>query len=120
VVTTTDTLARQVLCSWTTLSKDKKEQTTLSKDKKEKICSDVLKEMKLQTFQDILQHSQQGHVLDDNLRDDHITILIKYIVKLYLQLFLYQFGKVYTERIVKENKASKRHALTKQILFYNE
>ena len=110
VVTTTDPLARQVLCSW----------TCMSNDKKEKICLDVLKETKLQTFQDLLHHSQQCHILDDNLRDDHITVMIKHIAKLYLQLFLYQFGKVYTERVVKENKASKRHALTKQILFYNE
>ncbi len=63
---------------------------------------------------------KQCHILDDNLRDDHITVMIKHIARLYLQLFLYQFGKVCTERVVKENKASKRHALTKQILFYNE
>ena len=56
-----------------------------------------LKETKLQTFHDLLQHPQHGHILDDNLRDDHITVLIKYIAKLYLQLFLYQFGKFYTE-----------------------
>ena len=110
VVMTTDTIARQVLSSW----------SPLNKEKKEKIYTDVLKETKLQTFQDLFQHSQQCHVLDGNLRDDHITILIMHIAKLYLQLFLYQFGKVYTERIVKENKASKRHVLTKQILFYNE
>ena len=45
----------------------------MSKDKKEKICLDVLKETKLQTFQDHLHHSQQCHILDENLRDDHIT-----------------------------------------------
>ena len=110
VVTTTDKIARQVLSSW----------SSLNKEKKEKIYTDVLKETKLQTFQDFFQHSQQCHVLDGNLSDDHITILIMHIAKLYLQLFLYQFGKVYTQRIVKENKASKRHVLTKQILFYNE
>ena len=103
----TDTIARQVLSSCSSLNK-------------EKIYTDVLKETKLQTFQDLFQHSQQYHVLDGNLRDDHIAILIMHIAKLYLQLFLYQFGKVYTERIVKENKVSKRHVLTKQILFYNE
>ena len=93
LVMTTDTIARQVLSSW----------SSLNKEKKEKIYTDVLKETKLQTFQDLFQHSQQCYVLDGNLRDDHITILIMHIAKLYLQLLL-----------------TKRHVLTKQILFYNE
>ena len=63
VVMTTDTIARQALSSW----------SSLNKDKKEKIYTDVLKETKLQTFQDLFQHSQQCHILDGNLRDDHIT-----------------------------------------------
>ena len=78
VVTTTDTLASQELCSW----------RSVNKEKKEKLYSEVLKETKLQTFQDLFHHSQQCHILDDNLRDDHISILIKNIAKLYVQLFL--------------------------------
>ena len=80
----------------------------------------MLQETKPNTFAELFEHSRQCHILDEYMRDDHITNLIRLIVKSYLDLFFYQFGKVYTERIIKENKASRRHQLTKQILFYNE
>ena len=76
--------------------------------------------MKNITFLAIQEHSKQFHVLDQHLRDDHITILIKLIVKNYLVIFYHQFGRIYTERIIKGNKSSRRHKLTKQILFYHE
>ena len=107
VITLTDRLARQELCRWTSI--DKKSIT--------KITYNVVKETKASTFHDLYEHSMQCHVLDENMIDDHITSLIKLITKKYLHLFMYQFSKVYTERIIKENKASLRHQLTKQILF---
>lgn len=71
-------------------------------------------------FDELFEHSRQCHILDQDMQDDHISHLIKLIVKSYLRLFFYQFGKVYTERVIKENKASRRHEPTKQILFHNE
>jgi hypothetical protein len=61
---------------------------------------DVLQEVKPSAFQSLQQHSQDTHVLDNDLRDDHITILVKKVTDLYSKLFLHQFSKVYSERIV--------------------
>ncbi len=110
VVTSTDNFARQHLHCW----------TSIKKNNIVKIVSDVLQNTKLSTFTEQVEHSQQCHILDENMRDDHITSIIRLIVESYLKLFLHQFGRVYTERVIKENKASGRHELTKQILFYNE
>ena len=84
------------------------------------MLSDVLSATRSNTFQLLSEHSKESHILDQNLRDDHITIIIKGIVKQYLVLFYHQFGKVFTERILKNNKASKRRKLTNLILFQNE
>eukprot|EP00794_Sanderia_malayensis_P011743 gene11743-12964_t len=92
----------------------------ISKEVNTKIMMLVLQETRTNTFQSLQEHSVQSHVIDNELRDDHITVLIKLIVKHYLILFYYQFGKVYTERVIKQSKASRRNKLTKQILFYNE
>jgi hypothetical protein len=94
--------------------------TSIKKNNIVKIVSDVLQNTKLSTFSELVEHSQQCHILDANMRDDHITSIIRLIVESYLKLFLHQFGCVYTEHVIKENKASRRHELTKQILFYNE
>jgi len=51
---------------------------------------------------------------------DQITALIKLIVKHYLVIFYHQFGRTYPERVIRGNKSSQRHKLTKQILFNNE
>ena len=84
------------------------------------ITSKVLQQSKSNVFPSIQMHSMESHILDSHLRDDHITSLIKLIVSNYLTLFLHQFGKVYTERIIKGNNPSRRNTLTKSILFYNE
>ena len=110
VVTSTDNFARHQLHSW----------SSLEKRKTDKIFCDVLQATKSCTFEKLFEHSRQCHILDQDMRDDHISVLIRHIVNCYLKLFFYQFGKVYTERVIKENKASRRHALTKQILFYDE
>ena len=110
VVECVDKVARTGLCKW---------QCT-SKEVNANITTTVLHEMKNVTFLSIQEHSQQCHVLDEHLRDDHITTLIKLIVKNYLVIFYHQFGRIYTERIIKGNKSSRRHKLTKQILFNHE
>ena len=110
IVDCVDRKVRLALCKW----------ASLSKESNAKILSDVLSAMRNNTFQMISEHSKQCHILDQNLRDDHISILIKEIVKQYLIIFYHQFGRVFTERILKNNKASKRRKLAKLILFQNE
>ena len=63
------------------------------------------------------QHSLETHVVDQSLRDDHITVLNKKITDLYSKIFLHRFAKVYFERIVRQEKPSQRNKLTKLILF---
>jgi hypothetical protein len=76
---------------------------------------DVLQEVRPTAFQSLQQHSQETHALDQNLQDDHITIIIKKITYLYSKIFLHKFGKVYSDRIVKQGAPSKRQKLNKLI-----
>ena len=102
--------AQKALCKW----------ARLSKETNATILSNVLSKTRNSTFQSWIQHSKEAHVLDSELRDDHITSIVKLIVKNYLVLFYHQFGKVFTERILRKNLSSRRQKLTKQILFQNE
>ena len=81
---------------------------------------DVLQEVKPNVFQSLQQHAQETHILDQNLQDDHITMLVKKITDLYTKIFFHQFAKVYTERIVKQGALSKQQKLNKLILFGND
>ena len=81
---------------------------------------DVLQEIRPIAFESLQIHAQETHVLDENCIDDHITTLIKKITELYSKIFLRQFSKVYSERIVREHVPSKRQKLTKLILFGND
>ena len=65
------------------------------------------------------EHSMQSHILDA-MEDDHITTVIKCIARYFIEIFLNQFSKVHTERIVKSNRVSKRQKLTKAVLFYHD
>ena len=73
---------------------------------------DVLQEVKPTVLKSLEQHSQETHVLDENLQDDHITTIIKKITFLYTKIFLHQFSKVYTER----KRRSKTHILDNKCL----
>ena len=53
------------------------------------------------------EHSKETNILDNELRDDHITYIIKMVVKNYLLLFYHQFGKAFTERTLRKNAYSK-------------
>ena len=110
VVSCVDKLARKELCKW----------TSFTNSVTSAITSSVLQKTRNSTFSSIQAHSMENHILDNHLRDDHITVLIKLIVSNYLTLFFHQFGKVYTERIIKRNNPSRRNKPTKTILFYNE
>jgi hypothetical protein len=110
VTTSCDTFARRELLNWTTLDKKKTKQ----------IIHNVLMATQEDTFASLYEHSKQCHVLDINMRDENVTRIKKLIAESYLKLFFHQFGKVYTERVIKKNKTSRRHQLTKQVLFLNE
>ena len=110
VVSCVDKLARKELCKW----------ASFPNSVTSAITSSVLAETRNSTFSSMQAHSMENHILDSHLRDDHITVLIKLIVSNYLTLFFHQFGKVYTERIIKRNNPSRRNKVTKTILFYNE
>ena len=62
------------------------------------------------------------HFLEHNLmeEDDHGTQLIKQISALFIRTVLHHHGRLYTQRFVLDNKASKRHQLTKTILFLGQ
>ena len=109
VVQTTDKLVREMLINWHEISKQKKERVVL----------EVVKELKNRVFLMLQEHSMQSHILDA-MEDDHITTVIKCIARYFIEIFLNQFSKVHTERIVKSNRVSKRQKLTKAVLFYHD
>ena len=71
------------------------------------------------TFQSLNEHSKEIHILDSELRGDHFTCIIKMIVENSLLLFCHQFGKIFTERILRKNAPFKRQNLTK-LIFISE
>ena len=103
-------LARIELKSWATIT-DACINRTVQK---------ALIETKGSAFSSLEQHSIAHHILDSGLRDDHITILIKSVTELYRTIIFHRFSRIYTERIMRQSKPSRRQILTKQILFYNE
>jgi hypothetical protein len=94
VTTSRDTFARRELLTWITLDKKKTKQ----------IIHNVLMATQEDTFASLYEHSKQCHVLDINMRDEHdnVTRIKKLIAESYLKLFFHQFGKVYTERVIKK------------------
>ena len=110
VVKATDRNLRQLVGGWTSVTK-----TAISSLK-----SNVLQDVKASCFQNLQQHSCESHLLDEQFRDDHITIIIKKIVDLYINIFVHRFGKVYSDRVVREGNSSRRPKLYKLILSGND
>ena len=110
VVKATDRQLRLLLGAWSSV--DKK---ALSK-----LRSDVLGDVKANCFECLEEHSCENHLLDEQFRDDHITIIITKIIDLYIKIFTHRFGKVYSDQVVRKGKSSKRPKLTKLILFNND
>ncbi|CAB4017604.1 Hypothetical predicted protein, partial [Paramuricea clavata] len=110
VVQVTDKILREKLHQWHLMQKK-----TLQEIKKQ-----VLQETKPSTFIELQQHSRECHILDENLRDDHITTLVHGISDLYVKIFIHRFGKIYSEKIVRGGQPSKRQKLNKLILFGND
>ena len=101
-------IAKRSLCKWSSFTKKDQLAITMS----------VLEETKTTLFSSIQDHSKENLVLDSDMRDDHITIVIKEVTKHYLTLFFHQFSRVYTERVIKGSIPSRRNKLTNFILFY--
>lgn len=68
-------------------------------------------------FSDLREHFQEQDISNE---DDHGHQLIDMISQIFLRTLLYHHGRLYTERFVMENKSSKRHQLTKTILFLGQ
>ena len=102
IVQTTDKLVREMLVNWQDTSKQSKERVVLG----------VVEDLKNRVFLVLQEHSMQSHVLN-NMEDDHITILIKYIAHYYIKIFVNQFGKAladsgYCERCLSISQISQR------------
>ena len=110
VVNVTDRLVRTELMSWATIT-----GSCISK-----IVLKTRSETKRSAFSSLEQHSIESHILDSSLRDDHITILIKSVAELHIKIIFHRFSRIYTDRVMRQNRPSRRQILTKQILFYNE
>lgn len=80
----------------------------------------VLLQTKPSTFITLQQHSQNCHILGHNLRDNPITTLIHGISDSYVKLLVHRFGKIYSEKVVHDEKPSKRPNLNKLILIGND
>ena len=110
VVKATDRNLCQLVGDWSSVKK-----TAISGLK-----SNMLQNVKASCFQNLQQHSRESHLFDEQFRDDHITIIIKKIVDLYINIFVHRFGKVYSDRVVREGYSSRRPKLNKLILFGND
>lgn len=109
VITETDKLVREALLRWTTVDKE----TSL------RITTDVLQKVGRSVFSSLHSHSCDNHAVGA-LEVDHITGLVQAACSLYMKVFMYQFSRVHTERIVKSSRPSTRQRLTKSVLFYHD
>ncbi len=64
----------------------------------------------------------EDHFTDIELAssDDHGTQIIKAMVDVFTRTMMYHHGRLYTQRYILDNQTSKRHKLTKTILFLNQ
>lgn len=110
VVNSANSCLRRSLLQW----------TSFQTKEKESVVNRALLNTRCSTFASLQQHALEHHVLDDNLRDDHITALIKIITRHFINIFCHRFSSVYSQRIVMAEKPSKRNRLTKLVLFSNQ
>lgn len=78
---------------------------------------EVMQSVRGSVFEDLIEHFSEQVIADE---DDHGQQLVKMISGVFLRTLLHHHGRLFTERYVKENKSSKRHLLTKQILFLGQ
>ena len=81
-----------------------------------KMQSAVLARLGIDVFNVLPQHYFDHRIGEET---DHLSSLLKRVVSKYIQMRLKTYGKKYTAEIAHGNKVSKRHQLTKLILFSN-
>ena len=81
------------------------------------IQTEVLTTVRHSVFTDLNDHFAEQ---DLSQEDDHGNQLVKLFSGLFLTTLLHHHGRLFTERYVKNNEASKRHTLTKNILWMGE
>ena len=79
-----------------------------------KMQSTVLARLGVSVFNDSSQHYFDHRIGQET---DHLSSLLKQIVSKYIQMRLNTYGKKYTAEIAHGNQVSKRHQLTRLILF---
>ena len=84
---------------------------------KVKIESALVEQFGPDIFNNVDNHFFDHHISQER---DHLTSLLRLVVKRYLNLRLKTYGKKYTEMIAHKNLPSSRHELTKTILFLNQ
>jgi hypothetical protein len=100
-----------------TLAPGKVAPMKTSKDIIKQVQVKVLESVRGTVFLDLNDHFQEQLLHDE---DDHGNQLIKKFSNLFLRTVLHHHGHLYTERYVKDNCASKRHQLTKNILWMGD
>ena len=74
----------------------------------------------ISTCNSLQQRSRECHILDHNVPDDHITGLIHAISGYNAKISKFRFTKVYSRKLLREKKPSKRQKLNKLIIFGND
>ena len=90
---------------------------TMEKNIGLKIESSLVEQFGPDIFNNVDNHFFDHHIGQER---DHLTSLLRLVVKRYLNLHLKIYGKKYTEMIAHKNLPSSRHELTKTILFLNQ
>ena len=93
------------------------ERITFDKNIDLKMQSVVLARLGIDVFNVSPQHYFDHRIGQET---DHLSSLLKRVVSKYIQMRLKTYGKKYTAERAHGNKVSKRHQLTKLILFSNE
>ena len=92
------------------------ERITFDKNIDLKMQSAVLARQGIDVFNVLPQHYFDHRIGEET---DHLSSLLKRVVSKYIQMRLKTYGKKYTAEIAHGNKVSKRHQLTKLIIFSN-
>ena len=90
---------------------------TIEKNIGLKIESALVEQFGPDIFNNVDNHFFDHHIGQER---EHLTSLLRLVVKRYLNLRLKTYGKKYTEMIAHKNLPSSRHELTKTILFLNQ
>ncbi|XP_041467085.1 uncharacterized protein LOC121417437 [Lytechinus variegatus] len=89
----------------------------VSKDVLHGIQQNVIESVRHKVFRDLEQHFYDQYLEDE---DDHCVQLIKHISSLYIKTITHHHGRLFTRRYVNNNQPSRRHKLTKTIVFLGQ